>query len=174
MILGKNGSGKSTLLQIISGLTLPSEGELEYSISGNVLDATSIYREVSFAAPYVELFEQLTLNEMLDVHRRFKTIRGNMSNDEIIERVFLEEHREKKIQIFSSGMKQRLKLALAIYSNSSLLLLDEPLTNLDDTGKKWYLKTVEEFMNDRTIIVCSNHQNDEYAFCDHTYNLNTN
>ena len=174
MILGKNGSGKSTLLQIISGITLPSEGEIEYSVSGNKLEANSIYREVSYAAPYVELFEQLTLNEMLDVHKRFKTIRGQMSNDEIIERIYLEEHREKKIEVFSSGMKQRLKLALAIYSESSLLLLDEPITNLDDAGKNWYLSSIEEFKGDRTIIVCSNHQSDEYAFCDHKYILNAN
>jgi ABC-type multidrug transport system ATPase subunit len=95
-----------------------------------------------------------------------------MSNDEVIERIYLEDHRDNRLEVFSSGMKQRLKLALAIMSESKLLLLDEPLTNLDEKGKKWYLNTIEEFTLNRTIIVCSNHQKDEYAFCERAYHLN--
>ena len=136
VVLGRNGSGKSTLLQIISGMTLPSEGEVVYSISGEKLDPVQIYKDTTYAAPYVELFEQLTLNEMLDVHLGFKTFYNDMSKDEFIERLYLEEHKNKQLEVFSSGMKQRVKLGLAIMSQSKLLLMDEPLTNLDEKGKK--------------------------------------
>ena len=172
VILGRNGSGKSTLLQIISAMTLPSEGEIIYSISGEKLEPVKIYKDTTYAAPYVELFEQLTLNEMIEVHRGFKSFYNNMSNDEIIERIYLQDHKDNRLEVFSSGMRQRVKLALAIMSKSNLLLLDEPLTNLDEKGKNWYLNTVEEFKEHRTIIVCSNHQKDEYAFCERAYHLN--
>ena len=172
VILGRNGSGKSTLLQIISGMTIPSEGEMVYSVSGEKLDPLKIYKDTTFVAPYVELFEQLTLNEMLEVHRGFKTFYNNMSNEEFIERIYLQDHKDKQIEVFSSGMKQRVKLALAIMSESKLLLMDEPLTNLDEKGKNWYLDTVNEFTSNRTIIVSSNHQKDEYAFCERAYHLN--
>ena len=172
-ILGQNGSGKSTLLQILSGITLPSEGEIKYSISGKEISADEIYKEVVYAAPYVQLFEQLTLVEMIGVHQRFKEFYGGMNANDIIERMYLSDHRDSQIEVFSSGMKQRLKLALAIMSKSSFLFLDEPVTNLDQKGKDWYKSLIEEFKSDRIIIVCSNHLEMEYSFCDEVFNLSS-
>jgi len=170
-ILGQNGSGKSTLLQILSGITLPSEGEVKYSISGEEVSAANVYQEIVYAAPYVQLFEQLTLKEMIGVHLRFKEFYNGMNANDIIERMYLTAHSDRQIEIFSSGMKQRLKLALAIMSKSSFLFLDEPITNLDQKGKDWYKSLIEEFQFERTIVVCSNRQETEYSFCDQVFNL---
>ena len=172
--MGPNGSGKSTVLQIISGLTLPSEGSVSYSVSGQELDPSKVYKDMVYTAPYVQLFEQFTLNEMIDIHKRFKQFQGNPSNAALIERMYLTDQKDQPIEVFSSGMKQRVKLALSIMSESKYLFLDEPLSNLDEKGKTWYADLVEEYKSDRCIVVCSNHQKEEYSFCDHIYNLDSN
>jgi ABC-type multidrug transport system ATPase subunit len=69
------------------------------------------------------------------------------------------------VKNFSSGMKQRLKLTLAIMSDTPLLLLDEPLSNLDENGATWYQQMVRDFAGDRTIVVCSNMNEKEIGFC---------
>jgi ABC-type multidrug transport system ATPase subunit len=170
-ILGANGSGKSTLMQILAGLTLPSEGSVICSVSGEIIDPTEVYKDVVYAAPYVQLFDQLNLEEMIKVHLRFKRFYNNMSPDEVIERMMLVKHKTQPIEVFSSGMKQRLRLGLAVMSESKVLFLDEPNTNLDENGKLWYDSLVKEFQENRTVIVSSNHQEKEYTFCDHIYNL---
>ncbi len=172
-ILGRNGSGKSTLLQILSGLTIPSEGEVIHFISGKEISPDEVYREVVYAAPYVQLFEQLTLTEMIGVHQKFKEFYNGMNANDVIEKMYLTKHKDRQIEVFSSGMKQRLKLALAILSKSGFLLLDEPFTNMDQKGKDWYISLIDEFQFDRTIIVCSNHQEMEYSFCDRVFNLSS-
>jgi ABC-type multidrug transport system ATPase subunit len=171
VVLGQNGSGKSTFLQIISGLNLPSEGSIKFHQGETEIDAEMIYQEVSMAAPYMELLETLTLQEMLKVHFKFKKPIGDMSLDAFFELTYLTEHINKEISDLSSGMKQRLKLGLAILSETDLLLLDEPLINLDDRGKKMYFELIEKYGKTRNIVVCSNHQKEEYEFCTKTLNL---
>jgi ABC-type multidrug transport system ATPase subunit len=164
VILGANGSGKSTLLQIIAGNLVPSEGTISYR-NGTGIPGDAFYAHISMAAPYLELIEEFTLNEMLRFHAKFKTMKNGMGPDAIIERCYLGDAANKKIKDYSSGMKQRVKLALAILSDTPVLLLDEPCSNLDAKGVDWYKKLIEEFNKDRLIIVCSNEQKDEYGFC---------
>ncbi|WP_276499308.1 ABC transporter ATP-binding protein [Pontibacter litorisediminis] len=164
-ILGHNGSGKSTLLTIIAGHNLASEGQLKYTCAGKEVVQDEVYRHLSLTAPYLELVEEFTLLEMLDFHTRFKSLRHNLSATALIDRMGLQRSKNKFVKDFSSGMKQRLKLGLAIYSNSSLLLLDEPTTNLDQEGVAWYQEHVAQNKEGRLIIVGSNIQH-EYSFCD--------
>lgn len=171
VILGANGSGKSTLLKIISGLSFPTEGEVKYKLNDEEVRGEDVYKHLVYAAPYAEIFEQFTTDEMLNIHRKFKSFYNNMSNAEIAERIFLTKHLHQAVEVFSSGMKQRLKLALAFFTKSDLLLLDEPLSNLDEKGRLWYQESMKEFQFNRTIVICSNHQKEEYSFCDHSINL---
>lgn len=170
-ILGANGTGKSTLLKIISGLSFPSEGQVEYTLKDDIIKGEDVYKHLVYAAPYAELFEQFTTNEILNIHRKFKSFYNNMSNAEFAERIFLTKQLHQAVEVFSSGMKQRLKLAMAMYSKSDLLLLDEPLSNLDEKGRIWYRDAMDEFQYGRTIVICSNHQKEEYTFCEHTINI---
>lgn len=163
-ILGPNGSGKSTFLKIISGHLSPSKGELAYSKNGQKIDIDQIYKEVSIAAPYVELIEEFTLLEALSFHRKFKPFRTNYNIENLVDLMGLGKSKNKEIKYFSSGMKQRVKLVLAICSNSSLLLLDEPSTNLDQEGINWYLDLIKSNLNDRITIVATNAEID-YQFC---------
>ncbi|MBC5775169.1 ATP-binding cassette domain-containing protein [Pontibacter sp. KCTC 32443] len=164
-ILGHNGSGKSTLLTVISGHNLHSEGEIKYSSNGTIIPVEKIYTSLSLTAPYLELVEEFTLLEMIDFHTRFKPLRHNLTNLELIDRMGLQKSKYKFVKDFSSGMKQRLKLGLAIYSESELLLLDEPTTNLDQEGVAWYQEHVTQNKTNRLIIVGSNIHH-EYSFCE--------
>lgn len=160
-ITGANGSGKSTLLQVIAGATMHSEGQvLHQNENGAVIDQP--YRHIAIAAPYLELIEELTATELLQFHAGFKKLTA--STIEILQSVNLEKAADKQIRYFSSGMKQRLKLAQAFFSESEVLFLDEPTTNLDSEGTALYQNLVQNYAGNRLIIVSSNVP-EEYAFC---------
>jgi len=165
VILGSNGSGKSTLLQLISSAIMPTEGSITYQLEGNTIRPEQAFRLMSMAAPYIELIEEFTLAEMVCFHRRLKPLIRNMSTPELLKVCQLESNASKPIRYFSSGMKQRLKLALAIISETPALLLDEPVSNLDKAGIEWYNDLVRKHLNNRLIVVSSNSIDEEFGFC---------
>jgi ABC-type multidrug transport system ATPase subunit len=171
VILGGNGSGKSTLLKIISGALEPSQGTVSYFIGEQKVPSDRMYQQVSFCGPYTELIEDFTLPELIDFQAKFKAFLPGLSSQLIRDRLNLERFKNQRIKTFSSGMKQRVRLALSIMSNTALLLLDEPTSNLDPQGKTWYMELVTEFAQNKTILVASNHLKDEYAFATHEINL---
>ena len=164
-VLGPNGAGKSTLLNTFSGQLLPTEGSLRYALAGRTVAVEDLPRHLAYAAPYLELLEELTLLELLRFHTRFKPLRPGISIDQLISILYLEKARQQLVREFSSGMKQRLKLGLALYADAPLLLLDEPTTNLDATGVAWYLEHVQATRTGRTLLLSSNVPA-EYGFCD--------
>lgn len=164
-ILGPNGSGKSTLLSIVLGSLSSSEGKITYEY-GKPVSPEEIYQYVSFAAPYVDLIEEFTLQETIDFHFQFKRLYTGVSKSDVLDLLGLAKSQDKALKYFSSGMKQRTKLALACCSNTPLLLLDEPTSNLDVQGLDWYHEIMNKFSNDRLVIVGSN-QEVEYSFCNH-------
>ncbi len=173
VILGLNGSGKSTLLQAITGYLTLNEGELRVDIPNVHMKQNSnasdfYYKQISLASPYLELLEDFTLKEMIEHTQVYKPFINNLSVNEIVELSGLSAHQHKYIKLFSSGMKQRLKLTLAILADVPILLLDEPTTNLDATVVKWYQELIEAYTKNKTVIVCSNSIKDEYAFCTKT------
>ena len=169
-ILGPNGSGKSTLLQIIAGNLTSSSGSVSYLKNAEALDVELIYSQLSLAAPYLELIEEFTLQEIADFHFHFKRYRTGMDSKAFLELLALKNAQHKLVKNFSSGMKQRVKLALAFCSDTPILLLDEPTANLDQQGIDWYLSLIERFSMNRLVVVCSN-QEYEYQFCTQTLNV---
>jgi len=165
VILGANGSGKSTLMQIISGAISPSTGSIKWFINENEIASEKVYQHLSFASPYLELIEDFTLEEHLDFHFSVKKAMHQLSIKEIIALSGLAHASDKRIGYFSSGMKQRVKLLLAILSDTSLLMLDEPLSNLDKQAANWYLDLMKRFSLNKTVIVSSNNIEQEFEFC---------
>lgn len=165
-ITGSNGSGKSTLLRIISGQLTPSEGKISFFAGSGQIPADQIYNSISYAAPYIDLIDDLTFDEAIRFHSKFKPFLNNLIPEEIKSASGLTAHGSKYLKEFSSGMRQRVKLILSILSESSILLLDEPTTNLDEAGVNWYLDLIQKYAKNRIVIVCSN-QEREYAFCTH-------
>jgi ABC-type multidrug transport system ATPase subunit len=164
-ILGPNGSGKSTLLQVLNGSLAPSAGTINYFSENNAVEIDKVYQHLSLAAPYLELIEDFTLSEMIDFHFKFKAYKSGIDKNEVIELLAMPGSKNKLIKYFSSGMKQRLKLALAFCAETPMLMLDEPTSNLDTQGVDWYLSLVQKFAQNRLTIICSN-QEHEYSFCD--------
>lgn len=170
-ILGPNGSGKSTLLQILGGLLAPTEGTIHMTDKHlGQLPEDELVSRVSFAAPYLELPEELSLNELLHHHHRFRRLGRGLELCELPKLWHLAQAADRPIKQYSSGMKQRVKLGLAICSESPILLLDEPLTNLDDESKEWYYRMISEYGEGRLVAVASNRP-DEYAFCKKILNI---
>jgi ABC-type multidrug transport system ATPase subunit len=135
-----------------------------------LIDQEKVYIQQSMAAPYLELIEEFTLTELIDFHFRFKKYRQGLNRQGVIELLGLKNSEFKAIKYFSSGMKQRVKLALAFCSDTDLLLLDEPASNLDQQGLDWYLSLASTFSSDRLLLICSN-QEQEYSFCSHQINI---
>ena len=165
-LLGNNGSGKSTLLRVISGMQNPSNGKVLYhDDNGNKLEGSKIFDQLSFCAPGMEIIEELTLREFFDFHFSFKRPLSGLSVSDIIGLTGLSEYADKPIGEYSSGMRQRVKLAQAIFADTAALLLDEPCTNLDEQGVEQYRGWLEQYASKRLIIVASNDVR-EYFFCE--------
>ena len=162
--VGPNGSGKSTLLQLLAGNLPYTEGTLTYSRNATLLDPDHWFRQVSIAAPYLELVEELTLDELLAFHQTFKPFRDGLTLEAVADRLLLTHARHKEIKYFSSGMKQRVKLGLAFFSTSPVVILDEPTANLDRQGAAWYQEQVRQLSPDQLLLIGSN-QPEEYDFC---------
>ena len=164
-ITGGNGSGKSTLLKCLSGAIPLTSGAIQYQSGAKQIAEEQWFRSLALATPYLELPEEFTLSEVLSFHFHFKNPLQNLSNADILEILGLEKHKSKTISQFSSGMKQRVKLALAIFSEVPFLLLDEPTTHLDKQGVTWYLELIQQFTPKRIVVICSNDPR-EYDFCE--------
>ena len=169
-IIGPNGSGKSTLLQTISGAMQLSEGTIQYNISVKQYTTDNIYQQVSICAPYLEVVEEMTLTEFLSFHQDFKPFLPGVNIDKIISAIGLLQAAGKQIRNFSSGMKQRVKLAQCIFSDSKIVLLDEPCTNLDSNGIELYHRLIDDHCQNRLVIVSSNDEV-EYRFCRKKINI---
>lgn len=153
-VTGPNGSGKSTLLQVIAGAATLSEGKIVYTSEAGVLKDEDVYNHISIAAPYLELPEEMSGKEMIEFHASFKKMK--LSADELLRMSGLSASANKRIRSYSSGMKQRLKLALAFFTKAAVIFLDEPLTNLDEDGTALYNQWRKEYSAERIIFIGSN------------------
>jgi ABC-type multidrug transport system ATPase subunit len=161
-ITGANGSGKSTLLHVLSSLTVPTIGTVSFFADSNKMDESELYKHISYVSPYQEIIEEMTLTELLLFHQSFKQISIKESTA-FASYCGINKGQNKEIRYFSSGMKQRVKLGLALLSDTPLLFLDEPTSNLDEQGNNWYLSEVTKLLGKKTIVVASNIP-EEYGF----------
>jgi ABC-type multidrug transport system ATPase subunit len=162
-ITGPNGSGKSTLLQFIAGALMPTEGKLTY-FKAEESPLTEYYPLISIAAPYLETIEEMTATEFFRFHQAFKPLMPGMTIPQMLERIGLQDTADKQIRYYSSGMKQRVKLGQAFFSDTPVVLLDEPTTNLDAAGVSLYHELIRDYCRERLVIVSSNDPL-EYSFC---------
>jgi len=155
-VLGSNGSGKSTFIKLLSGYLKPSEGALQLKVNQQVVTPNQLYSQVALAAPYAELLDDLTLSDLLKAHAQFMPWRNGLKSEDIVELTLLKGNEGKALKAFSSGMKQRLKLGLAILSQRPLLLLDEPTSNLDASGVQWFRKILSQHIDRRIVVIGTN------------------
>ena len=163
-VTGPNGSGKSTLIKSIAGTIPVNEGTVAYARNGQPVPEEAWYRLTGISAPYLELIEEFTLTESIDFHIRFRPFTTGMTKPEFMDRLGLEKHAGKYIRDFSSGMKQKLKLGFAFFTQNEVLILDEPTANIDQNGYMWYMEEVQRLVPERVVIISSNEPR-EYTFC---------
>jgi ABC-type multidrug transport system ATPase subunit len=169
-ITGPNGSGKSTLLQVLSGSMVLNKGVCNWKLNDADIQPDKVHEHVSVAAPFLELIEEMTAKEFLSFHSNFKSYINNLPVETILREANLLHAANKQIRFFSSGMKQRLKLAQAIFSDVPVVLLDEPCTNLDVSGFELYNRWISNYRGNRLVIISSNDKN-EYSFASRELNI---
>lgn len=169
-ITGPNGSGKSTMLQVIAGNIGANEGKVVWISADTAIHEQEVYRSISVCAPYLEVIEEMTAREFLHFHASFKPLLPSVSIEKIIDVIGLSRAADKEIRYYSSGMKQRVKLAQAVFSDVPVLLLDEPCTNFDTIGFELYHDLIERYCKEKLIVVSSNDVN-EYDFCGERLNI---
>ena len=171
VIKGANGSGKSTLLQIIFGSLTSSEGKIIFNNGNASFNHDGLVHQVTLCAPYLQIIEEFSLKESVEFQAKAIPFRNGLLSSDLIDLMELSAHANKPIKSFSSGMKQRVKLALAVVADTPLVLLDEPAMNLDKKAIAWYDKLVADNCKDRLFIVCSNSGGEEFSFCSESLDI---
>ncbi|MCZ7556342.1 MAG: ABC transporter ATP-binding protein [Bacteroidia bacterium] len=170
-IIGRNGSGKSTLLKILGGLLTPSAGTVRHDLHGAPVDSEKLYAEIGYAAPYLVLYEEFNATENLQLYARIRNLRmNNHEAAELLQSVGLPADRKDPVRSYSSGMKQRMKLLFATMHRPPLLLLDEPISNLDADGREVVRRIVADARGSRTVIIATN-DDEDIALCDATVSV---
>lgn len=171
-ITGRNGSGKSTLIKIIANLLIQSSGELSLFDGGEKVKKENVFKYIGFVSPYLNLYDEFTGYENLKI---ISDIRGSGHGniDNVLKRVGLYNRRNDLLKIYSSGMKQRLKIAFAILHEPKIMLLDEPTSNLDLEGISVVDDIANEYKRDRILIIATNDAH-ERSLCGNEINLNEN
>lgn len=169
-IIGPNGSGKSTLVKSISGAIPVNEGNVLFKNNNETLQEYEWHKHIGISAPYLELIEEFTLAESIDFHVRFRPFTNGFTKEIFMEQIGLERHKNKYIRDFSSGMKQKLKLGFAFYTENDILILDEPTANIDHMGYQWYMEEVQKLIPHKILLISSNEPK-EYTFCDKSLSI---
>jgi ABC-type multidrug transport system ATPase subunit len=166
-ILGANGTGKSTLLKIIAGFLYFDSGEIEWTDA----DQNKSEIQFSYSAPYIDLFEQLTIQEHLEFHFKQKALLEGITLQEVMDLSDLNAHKHKTLKQLSSGIKQRFKNALAIFSSGQVLFLDEPTTNLDEENIRLYQTLLKDHSKQKMVLIASNNSVEYDFICNKEFRI---
>lgn len=169
-ITGRNGSGKSTLIKIISNLLSQSSGELNLFEGEKKVKRENVFKYIGFVSPYLNLYDEFTGYENMRILSNIKGS-GHDNIDYVLNRVGLFLRRNDLLKIYSSGMKQRLKIAFSILHSPGILLLDEPTSNLDIDGISIVDDIVNEYKKNKIVIIATNDAH-ERSLCENEINLN--
>ncbi len=169
-LTGPNGSGKSTLLRILAQYSLPTKGNVNFLLEDHSsIDSDQCHSLVAYAAPYVELIEEFTLVELLNFLIQLKALPAQLSLESFQKYIELQPDKNKFIKNYSSGMRQKIKLGIALLANKPFLFFDEPTTNLDEKAKNWFYQKIKE-QNNSLIIIASNEAS-EINLCQHRISI---
>jgi len=166
-VTGPNGSGKSTLLAILCGLLRPTKGEVRYlNCDDDVeIERGDWKRQLGIVAPAMSLYEELDAMENL---RFFARVRGLLSEGdrcrECIDQVGLDPSRRTLVGGYSTGMRQRLKIAQAMLHDPEVLFLDEPSSNLDPAGRDWLEAFVRSAVKQQKTVILATNDTREMAW----------
>lgn len=164
-ISGPNGSGKSTLVKIIAGIIGTSAGRVIHQLDGKEIIPEKLHDHIGFISPYLVLYEEFSAWENLELCSKIRGIKLDHSRvKNLLEKFLLLNRKDDLVKTYSSGMKQRMKFIFALMHSPSLLILDEPTSNLDDEGKNSVYEIVKEEGTKNIVIIASN-ENQDLSYC---------
>lgn len=167
-IQGANGVGKTSLLKLIMGFSKPDKGSIYWEENGRKIACH--FTDFAFAGIQLELVEELRVQDVWDFHFQFrKHIHPEFQH--VFQEVFSSDFRTKKINQLSAGWYNRLKVLLALFTESKVLILDEPFSNFDDNGITFFSALISQYLGGRMLIVAGNRP-DEWALCNYPLVLN--
>lgn len=164
-IAGENGSGKSTLLKCLAALLNPTSGSVKWTVNDHDIQRTDLKNYLGFAAPYVQLYEELTVRENLEFIQNVRSLSQKKPLYDLLEPLGAKKLLDNHFGELSTGQQQRIKLAAAIIHKPGILLLDEPGSNLDEAGKNIITSLVEQFKNSNRMVVIASNQQYELDHC---------
>ncbi len=170
-ITGRNGSGKSTLLKILANVLERSSGTVAWEIRGRKLKEEKLPTHLGYVAPYLELYTEFSIRELLDLLGGMRRTPPDIDYAmTLVERFSLQDRLNDRVDSFSSGMRQRVKYILALAHHPSFLMLDEPMTNLDEEGQRTIREIVTAEREDRITLIATNDAGD-LELCTHRLGL---
>lgn len=162
LIKGSNGSGKSTFGKLLVAAIDATAGTLVWTKGSEEIDIDSVPQLISWSAPFMEIPDNMTVSEAIEFHSTFRNSWEDSDFEELAKESGLGGHLDAQISTLSSGLKQRLRLTLAMGTQSGLVVLDEPCSNLDESGIVWYNNTLQKLVKKTTVVVCSNEREFEF------------
>ena len=156
LITGPNGSGKSTLVSIISGVLTASAGNVDAKVDGTDVGET-MYRAIGLVSPYLQMYEEFSPRENLEFvlsARGLNDLRGRIQP--LLEELQLKGRIDDPVRTYSSGMKQRVKFAFALIHQPPVLILDEPMSNLDAKGIEMVKGIMDAQRQQGILVVATN------------------
>ena len=158
---GSNGSGKSTLAKIVAGVLSPTNGKVIHKINNREVIPEELHKHIGFVSPYLVLYDEFTAEENLIHSLRIRGLNPDKEKiKSFLDNFNLYDRRNDLLKGYSSGMKQRIKFIFALIHNPTLLIFDEPTSNLDNRGKDAVYKLIDEESKEKLIILASNEEND--------------
>ncbi len=171
-ILGSNGSGKSTVLRMIAGVLRPDTGSVSLHVAGEEIARGHHPLQAGLVAPYLQVYDEFTPLEFMSMHSSMRGAEINRNNDEeVLTRVGLYDRRDEPVRSFSSGLRQRAILALAVHLHPALLLLDEPSVTMDDAGRRVIEHEVALHRHRGGVVFLATNDSREHALCTRTISL---
>lgn len=171
-IAGSNGSGKSTFLKILAGLEAPTRGTVQWTVDGESLDQVRDGTRLGYAAPYINLYDELTVRENLQFLAKLRdeslppdTFRKTLSTLDAL------HFENQPFGRLSTGQQQRVRLAAALFHRPEVLFLDEPCSNLDEKGTKAVRDIVTKFRERKNTVLLASNNRRELEWCDKVYSV---
>lgn len=171
-IAGANGSGKTTLLKCLTGLLKPSSGSVTWKIHGEIINRADLKPHLGYTAPYIQLYEELTVSENLQFLSDLGNHAGSFGLNELLRKFDADDFADSLYGNLSTGQQQRIKLAASAVKDPSILILDEPGSNLDQQGKKLVENMVHEYAQKGKMTIIASNQSDELKLCNKIIDLN--
>lgn len=172
-ISGFNGSGKSTLLKCLAQLEPLNKGDIIWYKNDVKLSKQDAKTRMSFMAPYINLYEELSVIENLEFIQKLRT-KSSLSVDvlELIQNVQMKEYKDRAFGSLSTGQQQRVKIASLLATDSDILFLDEPGSNLDEEGYKMMFELISTQKELGKLVIIASNEQKEIDFCDQVIHLN--